>query len=55
MAKIWFALVTDPPFFLRFIYLFIICKYAVAVFRHSRRGSQISLQMVVSYHLVAGI
>jgi hypothetical protein len=22
------------------IYLFIICKYTVAVFRHSRRGSQ---------------
>jgi hypothetical protein len=37
-----------------FIYLFIICKYTVAVFRHSRRG-QISLQMVVSHHAVAGI
>jgi hypothetical protein len=35
--------------------LFIICKYTVAVFRHSRRGSQISLQMVVSHHVVAGI
>jgi hypothetical protein len=34
---------------------FIICKYTVAVFRHSRRGSQISLQMVVSHHVVAGI
>jgi hypothetical protein len=41
--------------FLRFIYLFIICKYTVAVFRHSRRGYQISLQMVVSHHVVAGI
>jgi hypothetical protein len=41
-------------FFLK-IYLFIICKYTVAVFRHSRRGSQISLQMVVSHHVVAGI
>jgi hypothetical protein len=30
------------------IYLFIICKYTVAVFRHPRRGHQISLQMVVS-------
>jgi hypothetical protein len=30
------------------IYLFIICKYTVAVFRHS-------LQMVVSHHVVAGI
>jgi hypothetical protein len=27
------------------IYLFIICKYTVAVFRHSRRGRQISLQI----------
>jgi hypothetical protein len=41
-------------FFLK-IYLFIICKYIVAVFRHSRRGSQISLRMVVSHHVVAGI
>jgi hypothetical protein len=37
------------------IYLFIICKYTVAVLRHSRRGSQISLRMVVSHHVVAGI
>jgi hypothetical protein len=37
------------------IYLFIICKYIVAVFRHSRRGSQTSLLMVVSHHVVAGI
>jgi hypothetical protein len=36
-------------------YLFIICKYTVAVFRHTRRGHQISLQMVVSHHVVAGI
>jgi hypothetical protein len=42
-------------FFKDFIYLFIICKYTVAVFRHSRRGSQISLWMVVSHHVVAGI
>jgi hypothetical protein len=35
--------------------LFIICKYTVAIFRHSRRGSQISLWMVVSHHVVAGI
>jgi hypothetical protein len=41
-------------FFLK-IYSFIICKYTVAVFRHSRRGRQISLQMVVSHHVVAGI
>jgi hypothetical protein len=37
------------------IYVFILCKYTVAVFRHSRRGSQISLWMVVSHHVVAGI
>ena len=41
-------------FFLK-IYLFIICKYTVAVFRHTRRGSQILLRMVVSHHVVAGI
>jgi hypothetical protein len=35
--------------------LFIICKYTVAIFRHSRRGHQILLQMVVSHHVVAGI
>ena len=33
----------------------IICKYTVAVFRHTRRGHQISLQVVVSHHVVAGI
>jgi hypothetical protein len=38
-----------------FIYLFIIYKYTVAVFRCTRRGHQISLQMVVSHHVVAGI
>jgi hypothetical protein len=38
-----------------FIYLFIICNYTVAVFRKTRRGHQISLQMVVSHHVVARI
>jgi hypothetical protein len=42
-------------FFLKIIYLFIICKYTVAVFRHTRGGRQISLRMVVSHHVVAGI
>jgi hypothetical protein len=32
-------------FFFFKIYLFIICKYTVAVFRHSRRGHPIRLQM----------
>jgi hypothetical protein len=45
---------TTKAIFLK-IYLFILCKYIVAVFRHSRRGSQISLRMVVSHHVVAGI
>jgi hypothetical protein len=33
----------------------IIYKYTVADFRHTRRGCQISLQVVVSHHVVAGI
>ena len=42
-------------FFLK-IYLFIIIsKYTVAVFRCARRGRQISLRMVVSHRVVAGI
>ena len=32
-----------------------ICKYTVVVFRCTRRWSQISLQVVVSHHVVAGI
>jgi hypothetical protein len=42
-------------FFFFKIYLFIICEYTVAIFRHPRRGSQISLRVVVSHHVVAGI
>ena len=38
-----------------FINLFTICKYTVDVFRHTRRGHQISLWMAVSHHVVAGI
>jgi hypothetical protein len=38
-----------------FFNLFITCKYTVAVFRHTRRERQISLQMVVNHHVVAGI
>ena len=40
-------------FFLK-IYLFIICKYTVAVYRHTRRGRQISLEVAVNHHVVAG-
>jgi hypothetical protein len=35
--------------------LFYVCKYPVAVFRHTRRGHQIPLQMVVSHLMVARI
>jgi hypothetical protein len=41
-------------FFFKDLFI-IICKYTVAVFRHTRRGSQILLRMVVSHHVVAGI
>jgi hypothetical protein len=44
----------DNLFFKRFINLFILYEYTVALFRHTRRGHQISLQMVVSHHVVAG-
>jgi hypothetical protein len=40
--------------FFEFIYYYI-SKYTVAVFRCTRRGRQISLRMVVSHHVVAGI
>jgi hypothetical protein len=30
-------------------------KYTVADFRHTRRGCQISLRVVVSHHVVSGI
>ena len=33
----------------------IIHKYTVAIFRHTRRGRKISLWVVVSHHVVAGI
>jgi hypothetical protein len=41
-------------FFFKDLFI-ILCKYTVAVFRHTRRGSQILLRMVVSHHVVAGI
>jgi hypothetical protein len=43
------------PGFLFFKDVFIIIhKYTVAAFRHTRRGGQILLWMVVSHHVVAG-
>jgi hypothetical protein len=38
-----------------FFFFFFFLKYTVAVVRHTRRGHQISLQVVVSHHVVAGI
>ena len=40
-------------FFLK-IYLFYVYEYTVDVFRHTRRGHWIPLQMVVSHYVVAG-
>jgi hypothetical protein len=40
--------------FLKKVYLFYICEYTVAVFRHTRKGHWIPLQMVVSHHVIAG-
>jgi hypothetical protein len=43
-------------FFLFFkIYFLYVYEYTVALFRHTRRGHQIALQMVVRHHVVAGI
>ena len=41
--------------FQRFIHLFYVCEYTVGVFRHTRRGHRILLQMAVSHRVVAGI
>jgi len=51
------SFISDPNFIndIIKIYLFIIYKYTVAIFRHTRRGHQISFRMVVSHHVVAGI
>ena len=37
------------------IYLSYVWEYTIAVFRHTRRGHQISLQMVLSHHWLLGI
>ena len=36
------------------IYLFYVYEFTVNVYRHTRRGHQIPLQMAVSHHVVAG-
>ena len=51
-------LTTEPslqPLYLPFkMYLFHLYEYTVAVFRRTRRGRQVPLQMVISHHVVAG-
>jgi hypothetical protein len=44
-------------FFFKDLFLFYVCEYpvTVAVFRHSRRGHHIPLQMIMSHGLVLGI
>jgi hypothetical protein len=37
------------------IYLLYISEYTITVFRHTRRGQQIPLEMVVSHHVIPGI
>jgi hypothetical protein len=34
-------------------YLFYVCEYTIAVFKHTRGGHQIPLLMVLSHHVVA--
>jgi len=61
-TSVWVSLTHDLSstdktffFFFYFFYLFHVCKYTVAVFRHTWRGHRIKLWMVVSHHVVAGI
>jgi hypothetical protein len=55
----WYLTVMHLPaepikLFLKNLFI-VICKYTVAVFRHTRGRRQILPQMVVSHHVVAGI
>ena len=43
-----------PFYFFKKNYLFYVYEYTVTVFRHTRRGHQIPLQVVGSHHVVAG-
>jgi hypothetical protein len=40
--------------FLKDLFIHLMYEYTVAVFRHTRGGHGIPLQMVVSHHVVAG-
>jgi hypothetical protein len=41
-------------FLKKITYLFYVYEFTVAIFRHTRRGHQISLRMVVSHHVASG-
>jgi hypothetical protein len=46
-----------PPIFFKekkILFIYYLYEYIVAVFRHTRRGHQIPLQMVMSHHVGAG-
>ena len=43
-----------PFYFFKKNYLFYVYEYTDTVFRHTRRGHQIPLQVVGSHHVVAG-
>jgi hypothetical protein len=45
---------TEVLFSFKDLFIYFIYEYTTAVFRHTRRGHQIPLQMVVSHHVVAG-
>jgi hypothetical protein len=54
-GSFFFFLKVDPEYFFFKALFIIIHKYTAAVFRCARRGHQISLWVVVSHHVVAGI
>jgi hypothetical protein len=54
LSTVSYCLESQSTFFFN-LFIIIINKYTVANFKHTRRGHQISLQMVVSHHVVAGI
>jgi hypothetical protein len=53
-TRFLYAAGAQKTFFKKDLFI-IIHKYTVAVFKHTRRGHQISLWVVVSHHVVAGI
>jgi hypothetical protein len=55
LHNVYFMYINICVYFLKDLYLFIVCKYTVTVSRHSRGGHQILLLMVVSHHVLAGI